>query len=353
MSSDSSLCLTAGVPRPRALNPLLGVLLLAAALHGQANVRHDAVSESIRPNNLVHPEDTPTAPLGTLGRVVLEGHGPLKLVLFPGFGLTDEVFAPFISRNRQRATMLCVTPAGWDGTPPPPMPPPGTSYAERTWSRAHEHAVWSLLNRLGWDRVVLVAHLDGLQHALRLAIEHPRAVSAVISVAGEPCREFGQPVSTELRASLIDTRMAESWFRSVDAATWAEGMGSAEWFSDDIELGTRLHAASLKPSIPTMVRGFCEKWAHDPRPEFRESGVPYLALLPDGEAYDRAEYRQFLESALVAPWESLEGLPNSRQQVLLGTRLGMLPGHTPAVSDALFRFLDDLEGAGDAGADGG
>ena len=42
-----------------------------------------------------------------------------------------------MARNMERYTMLAVTPAGYDGTPPPAMPAPEhEDYGERAWTEA-------------------------------------------------------------------------------------------------------------------------------------------------------------------------------------------------------------------------
>ena len=94
--------------------------------------------------------------------------------MIPGFGFTADVFRELAERNRERYTMLLVTPAGF-GSPPPPMPSraESTSYADRTWCRAYEEALWRLVRTLGLEDPILVAHSDGLQHAVRIAAAHP------------------------------------------------------------------------------------------------------------------------------------------------------------------------------------
>ncbi len=107
-------------------------------------------------NQLVHPEGYKTAQLGTLGRAELVGHGPCDVVLIPGFGHGGEVFREFVELNGDRYRMLVVTPAGMEGTPAPPMPPPSESYGKRAWSSAFEKAVWDSIQRHSLKKPALI-----------------------------------------------------------------------------------------------------------------------------------------------------------------------------------------------------
>src|SRR5262245_43210623 len=110
----------------------LRAILLAVSF----SLLRDGESASARPpalqdstlHHLVHAPGYVTAPLGTLGAVVERGHGPIDMILVCGFGLGASVFEGFMHRNAARYHMYAVTLPGFEGTPAPPMPPPGTSY---------------------------------------------------------------------------------------------------------------------------------------------------------------------------------------------------------------------------------
>jgi pimeloyl-ACP methyl ester carboxylesterase len=329
----------------------LALVALSLALAAQEAVatRSPPPQESapVERDNLVHRSGTVTVPLGTLGRVELVGHGPRKLVLFPGFGLGGEVYRAFAQANRERYTMLLVTPAGNGDTPPPKMPPPGTRYRERSWCRAVEDGTWRLVKQLGWEQPVLAGHLGGFQHALRLAVDHPDEVGAVVSIGGELYRNYGQPMTPEQRAEGVDAVVAEGWFQTVSDETWEQGMGSPAWHSADEALGQALFDASLVPAIPTQVRYFCEQWSLDEREAFAASGVPTLALLPDLEAGpEDPMYAMFVGLVLVEPWQELASHEHVQTREVEGARLGLLQEHVAELGEAMAAFLDELDERG-------
>ncbi|MCP3915664.1 MAG: hypothetical protein GY711_08925 [bacterium] len=295
-------------------------------------------------DNLVHPPGYVPTTLGPLGRVEIVGSGSVTLILLPGFGFDAEIFRAFAAANHERYSMVLVTPAGFGSTAAPPMPAVGTSYADQSWGRALEAEVLALASRLRLGRPVLVGFAGGAQHALRIAIEHPDRIAGVVSICGEPYRDFGQPVTAEGRARMIDTRMAQQWFKSVSAETWAQGMGQPAWYSADEAAGSALYEASLVASIPTMVRYFCEQWSYDPRHALEGYSIPTLALLPDaGTLTEDATYQQFVASALVGPWEELaKDRDPIETQAIAGSRMGMLVDQTGAVSAEVARFVDAL-----------
>ncbi len=292
-------------------------------------------------NQLVHPQGYKTAQLGTLGRTELVGHGPRDVVLIPGFGHGGEVFREFIELNGDRYRMLVVTPAGMGGTPAPPMPEPSESYGKRAWSSAFEKAVWDSIQRHRFKKPALFAFAGGLQHAFRIALEHPDAVGPIVSIAGEPVREFDERTTFENRAWVMDNILAKTWFKTVTPKTWREGMGTPGWYSSNSKIGTRLYEASLVPPIPTMVRYLCERWSYDVRPELSTLGSPVLALLPDANAAppDDDGYKSFLDRALVGPWQSVAERCRCQTVTLEGARMGMLADHTERVSREIERFL--------------
>jgi pimeloyl-ACP methyl ester carboxylesterase len=324
------------------------LVLLTVALPAAAQDRAaDQVPQEGAPSerdNLVHAPGTRTVPIGTLGRAEIVGHGPRQVVFFPGFGLSGDLLRPFAEANRERYTMLLVTPAGFGHTPAPAMPAPGTRYKQRTWSAAVEQATWQLVQELGWERPVLAGHIGGFQHALRLAVDHPDEVAALVSLSGELVRDYGEGFTPEERADGIDERMAENWFKTVNDTTWRQGMGNGSWHSADEALGQELFEASLVPSIPTQVRYFVEKWSLDERGPFVASGVPTLALLPDAQSNpDDPMFAMFVGMVLDVPWRNVADAEHIRFELVEGARLGMLRDHIPQISQAMAAFLEGLD----------
>ena len=89
-------------------------------------------------DNLVHAKDKVTSTPGTLGAVVEPVNGHIDMVLVSGVGA--PAFEEFMRRNERRYRMFVDAP-GFQGTAARPMPAPGTSYGERTWTRAPADAV--------------------------------------------------------------------------------------------------------------------------------------------------------------------------------------------------------------------
>ena len=292
-------------------------------------------------DNLAHPPDYDTVPRRVLGRIEIVGHGPTPLVMIPGFGHGGEIFRPFAEHNRDRYLMVLVTPAGFAGTPAPPMPdPPDTGYGDRTWSRDFEIAVWEVIERLGLESPILVGYSGGLQHAIRVALDHPESVAGVISLIGEPFRIMQWPESDGNRAELVEKRLAHAWFRTVSPNIWRAGMGNGDWYSACTVTGQQLYEASLTPSIPTMVRYLCEKWSYDPIPDLDKQPIPILALLPDvTQNTEDVAYQSFLRIALIGPWESMPSTSLLEARVVPGARMGALVDLVEPVSDQVAEFV--------------
>lgn len=303
-----------------------------------------------RIDNLRHPPDYETVPRKALGRIEIIGHGPTPLIMIPGLAHGGEIFRPFAEHNRDRYLMVLLTPPGVGGTPAPPMPdPPDTGYGERPWCRDYEHAIWEVIERLHLESPILVGYSDGLQHAIRVALDHPESVAGVISVIGEPLRTLPWPASEGTRVELVEKRMAHAWFRSVTSDVWRSGMGSGSWYSADSATGRQLYEASLVPTIPTMVRYFCERWSYDPIPELEELPIPILALLPDAhQLAEDANYQSFLTIALIGPWESIPATSLLDTRVLPGARLGALVDLVEPVSALVAEFVTMIQNRNDA-----
>src|SRR5262245_46589027 len=72
-------------------------------------------------DRLHHPPGTVTARAG-IAHVERRGKGSVPMVLIAGAPFGARAWEGFMKRNEARYTMLAVTPAGYEGTPPPAMP---------------------------------------------------------------------------------------------------------------------------------------------------------------------------------------------------------------------------------------
>ncbi|MHC4977114.1 MAG: alpha/beta fold hydrolase [Planctomycetota bacterium] len=295
-------------------------------------------------NNLVHPEGYQTVELGTLGDITVVADGPQPIVLIPGWGFDASIFDPIIDSDSNQFTYHIATPAGYADTPAPPMPPEGTSYGERTWWSAFEHSLWNELEARDIESPILLTFLDGAQSAVLLASSHPGAVRAIITIAGLPQMEFQGTIPKDMRPQLMDTRMAEGWFKTVTQTTWDNGMGSPQWYSENPDVGTPLYNQSLVSPVSNMVRYYCEHWATDVTEQLATLDVPILEIMPDrNDAKSDPLYQGFVTRALVTPWETAASAnENITIKELPATRMGLMHTHTGQVLEAINVFLTSL-----------
>lgn len=122
------------------------------------------------------------------------------------------------------ATAVVLAVAG--GTPAPPAPPDSVSLGEQRWTDGAYRALVDLMDRESMEDVVVVGHwITGTGLALRLAIEHPERIRAVVLLAGAPRSTTSNPegpveVPHEDRVKLVDEQLAPEWFRTVTRETW-------------------------------------------------------------------------------------------------------------------------------------
>jgi pimeloyl-ACP methyl ester carboxylesterase len=277
-----------------------------------------------------------TAPLGTLGAVVERGNGPTDVVLVSGFGLGASAFEGFMRRNEGRFHLFAVTLPGFEGTAAPPMPVPGTSYGEQTWTRAAAEGVTALIRHKKLKRPVLVGHsLNGAQVVMRVAVDHPELVLAVVFLAGspryEPVEAGGQwpkNLTLEKKVQMIDQFMAPRWFKTVTRDTWVTNNFKAGDYSTDPARGARYANLANAPPLPVLVRWLCEFHASDLMAELPRLTLPLLVVEPTFTATLRADpARSYLQAFFVEPWRGvLSGRPRTE---------------TISVDDAGIMVMDD------------
>lgn len=241
-------------------------------------------------NNLVHPAGTATCKLGELGRVDAVGTGATPMVLIPGAPFGGEIWAGFMERNAGRYTMLAVTPPGYGGTPPPPMPEPA-AYHKMAWSKALCDAIVGLIRERKLDRPVLVGHhLMGDYYALRIALDHPELVRGVVIVAGKPSMAMPAPdnaagqtpryADARQRRRQVQTMMVP-FYQTVSAQTWRSGSLSAATLSRDAERGAALFERQVAVPMATQIRYFLEYQMADLAPELGGLKPPLRVIVPD------------------------------------------------------------------------
>jgi len=282
-------------------------------------------------DNLVHAQDYVTSAPGTLGAVVERGKGRVDMVLISGFGVGALAFEGFMRRNADRYHMFAVTLPGFEGTAAPPMPAPGTSYGDQTWTRAATAAVEQLIREKKLDHPVLVGHfINGTQVAMRVALDHPEMVRAVVLLAGTPrfepvkaSRFWPKDLTLEQKVQAVDRYSAPRWFKTVTRNTWVNGNFVATDYSADSALGKRFADRANQPPLPVLVRYLCEFHASDLWPDLDRMQRPLLVIRPTFTATLRADTtRNYLQGYFEEPWRGR--LDRPRMETLAVDNAGIL-----------------------------
>lgn len=330
----------------RLMTWVLAAFLLPAA--SPAPAQPGAAQDSTL-DNLVHARDyVPSAP-GTLGAVVERGRGPVDMVLVSGFGLGASAFEGFMGRNADRYRMFAVTLPGFEGSAAPPMPAPGTSYGDQTWTRAATEAVVRLVREKKLQRPVLVGHfINGTQVVMRIALDHPDLVGAVVLFAGSPRFEpvkaspyWPKDLTLEQKVKSVDRFSAPRWFKTVTRETWVKGNFVATDYSVDPERGARFAELANAPPLPVLVRWLCEFHASDLWPELDRLQTPLLVLQPAFTAPLRADTtRSYLQGYFEEPWRGrLEGRARTETMRIEQAGIQLSDDQAAAVDRRVVEFL--------------
>jgi len=223
-------------------------------------------------DNLVHPAGTETGRVGSLGAVVKRGSGPVAMVLLPGAAFGASVFEGFMERNADRYTMYAITPAGYEGTNPPPMPG-SRDMTNRVWQDGLVDAIAGLIEEKKLDRpVVLGHHMMGDYAAMRVGLEHPKLVRGVIVVAGRVRMPYSSkladmsappgPCTPKQRVTIIKSQW-QPFYTSVDRDTWVSGSFPASQFCKDEKRAAELFSQQIAVPVPTQIRYFLEYLTDD------------------------------------------------------------------------------------------
>jgi len=335
MTSSTAATLLVGAP--------LALLALGATtLRAQAGVFEQDSSL----DNLRHAPGYVTAPLGSLGAVVRRGSGPTDVLVIPGWGFGAEVFERFMRDNAAKYRFVAVTLPGFGGTPAPPMPPEGTSYAEATWTRAAEEAIVRVVRAERLRKPVVLGHfIVGTQLALRLALDHPDLVGGVVVVGGEPMRFLRSrrdstgraPMPRDERVVGIDTFMAPRWFKTVTRKTWNANNYTAPQYARDSARAAELWKMSSDVPLPVMIRYLCEYYAMDLREEFPRLAVETRVLVPSFTPEILADPKQsWAKQLFIDSWESIRGTnPRIQMRVVPDSRVFVTDDHPDVVTDAI------------------
>lgn len=254
------------------------------ALAARAQSAAGATPASAALDHLHHPPGTVMGAAG-IAHVERRGQGPVLLVLIAGAPFGWRAWEGFMERNAERYTMFAVTPAGYDGTPPPAMPEKEhEDHAERPWTEALMADLVALLTKESaapnarGPAVVVGHHLMSDYYAVRLAYEHPALVRGVVAVAGSASFPVGQgSADPETRARFVRENRAP-FFRTVAQETWNANTFPARSLSLDPEHGRALYAAQIAVPIATQVRYYLEYMTDELEPNIQFVQAPMLSL---------------------------------------------------------------------------
>jgi pimeloyl-ACP methyl ester carboxylesterase len=325
---------------------LKATIVFSLFFAGTLCAQSGAMQQDSTLNNLVHAPGYRTSSLGTVPEVVRRGNGPVDLLLIPGWGFGAEVFESFMRANEARYRMVAVTLPGFAGTAAPPMPPPGTSYADATWTRAAEDAIAQVIRSEGLRKPVVLGHfIVGTQLAFRLALDHPDLVSGLVIVGGEPMRyapsrrdSTGKtPMSKEERITGVDRFLAERWFRTVTKATFDTNNYRAPQYARDPIRAIELWRKSSAVPLPVMIRYLCEYSAMDLTDEFARVPVPTRVLIPGFTPEILSDPKQkYAKQLFVDSWEKVRAKnPLIVLQVVPDSRVFVTDDRPDAVIDAI------------------
>lgn len=323
------------------------LLAVAKPAHAQSWERRILEQDSSI-NNLVTPAGYETAEPGTLGAVHRAGEGGQDMLLIPGLGFGAEVFEPLIDRWSEQFTMRAVTLAGFGGTPAPPAPPESVSLGEQTWTDGAYRALVDLMDRESMEDIVVVGHwITGTGLALRLAIEHPERVRAVVLLAGAPRSTTSNPegpveVPLEDRVKLVDEQLAPGWFKTVTRETWDDNNFGPDDYAEDPVLGLRLWREAARPRLHVWVRYLIEFFAQDVTRDLGQLSTPTLLVRPGLEGLPADPDANYMDAYTRRAWEGvIERHARLREIVLPRTRVVLWADRPDAVADTALSFVEE------------
>ncbi len=310
-------------------------------------------------DNMVHPAGTITVPVGELGAVEHFGDGPVTLVLVPGAPFSGEIWQGFVERNRERYSMIAVTPAGYGDTEPPPVPKLTGPLNE--WTDGLVDAVVAEVREEGCSDVVVVGHhLISDVYALLIAGALEDVTRGLVVVAGQGDGPIAsRTVQPEQRPELVRKDWVER-YRSVDLDTWKCNTFSASTLSLDPARGKDLFEQQLQVPLPTQIRYYLEYLTVDAARARQALDVPILVIdttqpmeldsLPESVQQQLVEQFGSLEAAQgsvfsTAAWWTIQSrVPESNITLAEFPGAGCFPMEDQAAKfdETLVAFIDTL-----------
>jgi len=207
----------------------------------------------------------------------VRGSGGTTLVLIPGVNSDWTLWLDFMERNESRYTMHALTLPGFGGTPAPPE----TSEEGEPVSLLENSskAVQQYLRENELEDAYLIGHGFGGQIALLAAAGEPERVEGVITVDGYPALFLGQPLTTEQRQQLVETRI-EPQLRQIVPTQWRLGVRQIiDAAHPSPELKARLYAMQGRTNKGIGVRYALAYYGADIQDRLDEVEDPIYAMV--------------------------------------------------------------------------
>jgi pimeloyl-ACP methyl ester carboxylesterase len=218
------------------------------------------------------------------------------MIIIAGLGFGNDVYKELINEFKSSYSVYAVTPAGFLGTPAPPMPDTSINYSELTWTNGIVEGIINLIEKENLKKPIIIAHfVTATQAAFNLALKYPDKIGKIVIIGGAPYRYYpGQKedgswsdwenekkYSLEQRGKLVEVYWAPKWFRTVTKKTWDENMWMPEDYCKNLSTGQLLYKKSAEVPLQVMIRYLIEWMTFDISDQYSKISVPALVLLPD------------------------------------------------------------------------
>lgn len=265
-----------------------------------------------------------------LGHVEVRGEGPVPMVLIAGPTLDWRYWESFMERNGDAYTMYAVTLPGMSGTEAMPMPPlwrppelekRKNPPLDTPWLDNAVDAITDMMQEHELENAVVMGHALGGVLALRLGIERPGLVGAVISLEGTVAFPMAQQVSKKDRA--YDAQWVfDANLREISPEEWPDRM--AEWTSysvSDPDIADFVNRVSLDTDREVAIRYMVEHRMTDLTNEMTRLKAPTLAIFSESTGrstkYNSLKRREFgpawHEEVRFYPFEDISFFYNLKQ----------------------------------------
>lgn len=235
------------------------------------------------------------------------------MLLIPGLGFGDDIWIEFMQRHVKDYTMYAITLPGFGDTAPLPMPAEGSRYAETPWTQSTISAIEKLMDQEHIERVTIVAHWAlATQIALRLALDYPNVVEAVVLIGGVLKAYYDSTPAmmtwtAEQRSQFVEG-MSARWFKTVTRRTWDDNNFMAYDYAINPRRGLFLWREAQAPSLTVWIRYLLEFYSFDLTPDLKKLRVPTLVAQPgfDDSSFYVEKGRNYMRNLCLDSWRGAE-----------------------------------------------